>query len=526
MRRSQTHTEMTNMQINSISNSSGNNTRSPSQFSNVFQDTFLNEYDDMAEYFDDIAWQSIPFNKNAPLPNQVQRLHTNMLMRILDQLPHMINAVQTELYVKYRTHFSPDMFCPVVVGGIAYTKYMEYANMDPSGIFFSDDIDIKILIKPTCEQLNSDRTYEPVRECIKLFRYMLTIRLMELATDILAEGNMARKYNSKVHYGHAGRYQSLDDLRRDVEGEMQPLQLSVISVTYGSGASMVQLGCVDMTFYVRENDYFDDRQLMIGYFYSYLRLAHASTANSIEPRTACDIVPRRDHVTIIANEEYIMLDTIRMLSKAEKFGDMCIRDKDQTPIQDVRKFDRYVGKFLQLAVAFGKLDANRAKEIYFNVFPVIPIRGEQTVREKFRILISHPEVNDIYKYYTQFLLEPSRGTMNIGGGGGSPPLEAKKKSRLRGGANSNTRTGCILLNPEQLYNDFGIVILRNNNDPDIDRPILFVPSSSNSPPYGGAAKPKPKPKSNPPNQTQTHTYTGQKAKTYKTDKPKKAPKPP
>jgi hypothetical protein len=460
----------TNMQINS------NNVRSTSPLSDVFEDTYLAEYDDKAHFFDSHAWQSIPFNKNAPLPEEVQHLHKRMLMQVLDQLPLIMSDIQRILYVKYRTHYTPDMFCPVVVGGMAYTKYMEYANMKPDSIFFSDDIDIKILIKPTCEDLNHKRTYGQVKECIKLFRYMLTVSLMELVTDILAQDRIAQKYSFKVHYGHAGSYTNLKQLKQDVGKKISPLQLSVISITYGLGESLIRLGCVDMTFYVRENDTYDDQQMMIGYFYSYLRLAHGATGSLIQPRTACDIVPRRDHVTIIATEEYMLLDTIRMLSKAVKFGDVCIQNKDRTPVSDVRKFDKYVGKFLQLSAAFGKLDANRAEEIYYNVFPVVPSTRSMTVRDKFTSLIAHPEISGMYKFYTQFLLEPSAGYMNTGG---SPSISR------RGNININTNTkNCIVLEPEQLYNDFGIVIQRNNNDPDKNRIISFLPSSG-----GGKRKP-------------------------------------
>lgn len=457
----------TNNATNNSTNNMQVNARSTSVNANVFQNSTITDYDEKAKYFDDTAWASIPYNKDAPVTEELQRFHSLLLMQLLDQLPTIMSSIYRELYGKYRTYYYPDMFCPVVVGGIAYTKYMEYANINRQGIFFSDDIDIKILVKPTCDQLNKVREFDSVRECIKLFRYMLTIKIMELVTELLAG-----RRDAKIHFGHAGGFFSLEQLKNDVQWDIYPLQLSVLSITYGKGASLVHLGCVDMTYYIRENDRYDDSQLMINYFYSYLRLASArrNSRNAlIEPRTACDVVPRKDVVTLVANEEYVMMDTIRMLSKAEKFGDVCIETKDRTRVSDVRKFDKYVGKFLQLASVFGKLDANRAKEIYFEVFPVIPIRGKQSVRDKFRTLMSHPEVRDIYQYYIQFVMEPSKGRMNVQtirgkkGGGGADGGETR----------NNFNTTCILMQPDQLYNDFGIVIQRNDHDPDINKTPAF-----------------------------------------------------
>lgn len=433
----------------------------------------LSYYHTLARKHDSNHRGSIVEN-NAPVSADVKRSHTQMLGNVLNHLPTIIAAVIEELFSIFKTHFYPDIFCPVVVGGSAYTKYMREANIDPKYVYFSDDIDIKILIKPTCEQLNRDDKHRE-KKCIKLFRYMIAVRLMTLVNDLLNSDETAKRNKFKVHFGCAGRYRSLKQLFTDIDYEIEPLQLAVISMTYGEGESMMHIGCVDITFFVRENDTYDDKQMMISAYYSFLRLTNGILQAKIEPRTSCDIVAKKGN--LIANEDFMLLDTIRMLSKAEKFGDVCIQAYDRTPVSDVVKFDKYVGKLLQLLTVWNRLEAKEAETIFKDVFSSSNVND--TVREKLQRLLMHSRVYDQYRFYTQFLPSPSLGNINVGGRAKSRGSRTSKGGKF----NTNANNKCIILQAEELYNEYGIVINRGNYDPDKNMKPAFESRKSGGKKY-------------------------------------------
>ena len=431
----------------------------------------LSYYHTRAKRYDSNHRGSIVEN-NSPVSADIKRSHTQMLGKVLDELPTVIDAVLEELFLIFKTNFYPDIFCPVVVGGSAYTRYMQKANIDPKNTYFSDDIDIKILIKPTCEQLNRDDKNRE-KKCIQLFRYMIAVRLMTLVNDLLNSDETAKRNKFKVRFGCAGRYRSLKQLFTDINYDIEPLQLVVISLTYGEGESMMHVGCVDITFFVRENDTYDENKMMNSAYYSFLRLTNGIVQGKIEPRTSCDIVAKKGN--LIANEDYMLLDTIRMLSKAERFGDVCIQAYDRTRVSDVVKFDKYVGKLLQLLTVFNRLDPQEAETIFKYVFSSSNVND--TVREKLRRLLTHSRVNDQYRFYTQFLPSPSMGNMNIGG---SVSSRTSKGGKFNTNANNNR---CIILQAEELYNEYGIVINRGNYDPDKNMKPAFESRKS-----GGSKK--------------------------------------
>ena len=227
--------------------------------------------------------------------------------------------------------------CPVEVGGYAYQYYMRKNGL--TGIF-SDDIDIKIAIQKTAEELNT--TNKLVRTIIKAFRYTVISQIKAITENIFEMVRERTGIPLRADVIVGGSYGSLEALRQSVFSDIVPLDLCHLTVTYALGDTRVHMGLIDTSFYMHS---LQPHLNVIKQFFMYRDYTphiieqNATTIIGVDP-----ICPDEAKCMFIANPLFMLLDTVRMLSKVEPIG----IPGYQPSRGDYYKFPKYVIKLLEM----------------------------------------------------------------------------------------------------------------------------------------------------------------------------------
>jgi hypothetical protein len=375
-------------------------------------------------------------------------------------------------------------YCPTIVGGFAYNKYMEATPYAQHAIF-SDDIDIKISILPTLQELNKNPSYQPIRTCIKAFRALTIFQVLKLAHKFLTNQNVQFKISLRsppYKNNPAVMFQKITE-------PMNPLELCCLAVTYyPSGGAPINFGLIDATFVVRESD--DETQLTIKQFNYFPRFQSKIPFTRPPPllNSACDVIGRvgpnspTGYKEYLASPEFVMLDTVRMLSKVMSFGDQCIVNGSKK--SDVYKFDKYVIKYLHmclilhdptpatcaqvLAIHQAVQEAGRQQELAMRGYKQDKIIAEVN-RTKLRTLVSVDPFKHVYETAIQYIQNPSSGDMAIGG------TSSKRKAagtRKRGGAAENVSCSMELDEDTAIYNEFDTIYIEDRYEVPIPENVI------------------------------------------------------
>jgi hypothetical protein len=260
---------------------------------------------------------------------------------IFEQLPRIISESRIETCncalakdLKQELEAAAIMqYCPVVVGGYAYYYYMATAGREAETLF-SDDIDIKVTIQKTVEELNSSDTL--LRTLIKTFRFNIIRNVQEAAILFCTEKSMPATFTV------GGTYKGIVNLYKSIKTAIYPLELCYIITNYNINGMNIQMGLMDTSFYVEsENDTTNYLKQFSMYREYISEESQLSAKNIIGNYSLC----AEGNCAWICNELYLLLDTVRMLSKVEPIGDANLA---QPAKSDYYKFAKYVVKFLQL----------------------------------------------------------------------------------------------------------------------------------------------------------------------------------
>ncbi len=273
-------------------------------------------------------------------------LHKGLLKHVFEQLPQLVANSRIETCncaiakdLKNELEKSALMqYCPVVVGGYAYYYYMVNASREKEALF-SDDIDIKIAIEKTVEELNtSDRL---LRTLIKTFRFNIIRNVQDAAVKYCENNKIPAKFTI------GGSYKGLANLYNSIRDNIYPLELCYIISNYNIDGVNVQMGLLDTSFYIQSANEDTNYLKQFSMYREYLTDHPSKTQSQQSATTIIGNKPicGNDNCAWICNEMYLLLDTVRMLSKIEPIGDANLA---QPPKSDYYKFAKYVVKFLQL----------------------------------------------------------------------------------------------------------------------------------------------------------------------------------
>lgn len=277
------------------------------------------------------------------MSRELRKTHQELMYFILTKLSDIISESHIESCCGQCNDIQKDIFdaalmqyCPVIVGGCAYNIYMSMNNAG-AGALFSDDIDVKIAIQKTTDQLNT--TDKLLRYLIKTFRYNIVKKVMETASGYLKQRGIVASLHTG---GHNNRYKTLDDLYRSIKEDMTPLDLCYIRVEYKNKGSKTKMGLFDTTMYVETEDESKNILNQFDVYRDFMNVDRSTATSIIGTR---DLICAKDQCVLLCNEIYLLLDTVRMLSKIEALGDVNVV---QPTSGDYYKFAKYAVKFLHL----------------------------------------------------------------------------------------------------------------------------------------------------------------------------------
>jgi hypothetical protein len=413
-----------------------------------------------------------------PTPQMISfsAIHQQLLDHIYQQLPSLFKECRpTPAHIPYPERF----IYPMIVGGYAYVKYMQNSLLEGQ-MLLSDDIDIKLAIVPTVEQLNTDPVMEEVRTYIKLYRATLIARIFKVASEFLRNNQIEHDIEIK-----GASYSDMVSLLVDVLKPINPLQLCCLIVTYfdSSTGQKYSYGLIDTSFYIRDKIPAHLGDLTLKQYYAFLKIASGAKNNfepGPDPLNARSIIGESPSTPHIAHPHYMILDTVRMLSKILTYEDVCI--SNASGIADVYKFKKYVIKFMQLAFIFHH---------NYNLFASQGINGLQmdpdrctllakdilqttNFKQQLNMLADDREYGAIYRHYLAYLPDPTEGTMELLGG------RRKSGRKQKGGNKVCPNIGGM--NADELYKEFELVIPPN----EVETPIEVI--SFNSPKTTGGKK--------------------------------------
>lgn len=337
----------------------------------------------------------------------MEAFHKEVLGIVYDRLPSIFEASVMGMKKDFKKKFNP-----VVVGGTAYNKYMEAAGRGDQALF-SDDIDVKIVIKNNQEELNSLPKHDSLRRCIKYFRASVLLLTKTFVTAYLEDAKnrgRLRGYNVLIRCS----YENEESLLKSIGAPIRPLELCCLTASYQDNSGKEHhYGLMDTSFIMREHNG-DPCGWTIKQFDSGLRMRRGVrepidfTSKGIQ---ATHIIPENTQAPYLCAFDFIMMDTVRMLSKAQTFEDVNISNPSQ--YSDVYKFDKYVAKFLQLCQVQGisALTQEECLRIYNTV------ASKKSVKEKLKALLDEDAVAQVYNHYIQYLPVPSSGFMDVSSGG-------------------------------------------------------------------------------------------------------------
>ena len=365
-------------------------------------------------------------------------LHQQLLDDIYNNLDNIIKSIYHLLNLKEEEFKS--LCCPVIVGGYAYWKHCVKYNSDrgPDPLFTAlqtDDIDIKLCISETTQSLNRLENANK-RLTIKSFRILLMTHIYSHAYSFLTNKiiNNTKPFTFKIKF----RVQNIYNLLMNSYSSIQPLELACLMVTYNN---IHPFGLIDTTFIIRESESLDIAYLAIKQFYAGIKLTkHINVSRNeivqgvIKP---CEIIP---NIEYLATVEFMMLDTVRMLSKIATYGDTCIARPAQQ--SDVQKFNKYVVKFIHLAKVIKDVDLSH---MYYDYIKTETKADEKNLYNKWLSEIA------LLQDYLKYL--PTAEPMAIDGG------KIPKKKTLKGG---NDNTNCFINMPDEfMYKEFGEIYIAN-----------------------------------------------------------------
>lgn len=355
----------------------------------------------------------------------IKNLHMNVLQEVFIRLPVIFARcfLQCDTLSNVLSPMALTEFCPVIVGGFAYYFYMRKNGLEG---MFSDDIDIKIAIQKTAEELNTKNRL--VRTMIKAFRYSVVKNVLSLVDAIFnaIRSELGVSLQTSVRIG--GSYRSLEDVEKAILTDIVPLDLCHITVTYGLGDTRVHMGLLDTSFFMQSLDPSLDVMKQYNMYRDIIPNVDTSVASTIvgmEP--VC--VGEPPLCMFIANPLYMLLDTVRMLSKVEPIGDNVAR---QPSHGDYYKYPKYVIKFMEL------LSLPEFKQVLHVDITPFDIEIAEVMRNLLMQSTSLMDLGKLYKYLHHHVLQ------NAGSSAYTVAYNALYTPRLRminqtGGGGTSTR---------------------------------------------------------------------------------------
>jgi len=279
--------------------------------------------------------------------DDLMTIHKKLLKHIFEHLPAIIDAshaisTDNEDISDIVKRESLKEYMPCIIGGYAYYHYMCLKGKQDVALF-SDDIDIKIAINKTVEQLNTTNTL--LRTLIKTFRRNLVQNIYNEAIAYVAKNGYSQ--NVEIHSGQT-HYDSVEKLTSTINTDIYAIDLCSLTVTYSfDNSQRVRFGLIDTTFYIKslmiESDF-------VKQFDMYRDVTHPrilDATNIIGTNQTCTVTSQKHKCMYIANPLHILLDTVRMISKVEPLDDTTgsiVKPRRG----DYYKYIKYVIKFLQL----------------------------------------------------------------------------------------------------------------------------------------------------------------------------------
>ena len=422
--------------------------------------------------------------------DNIKQIHQNLLDSIYANFGNLVNSACTIVGVPI-DQLRNDYCCPVIVGGYAYWKHcknynesvaraqqqaqqqgQQQAQQQPQqtiNALKTDDIDIKLAIKATAEELNNILgSYK--RLIIKSFRLILMTQIYAHAHSFLSTKNQG----FKIEF----RFQTIYDLLQGCLNQIRPLELACLTVEYTDStstrpATTYNFGLIDTSFILREDSSSQPAYLTIKQFYAALKMTQSqSSQQSInqnvpgpEPTTNCEIIPR-DQQSFLASLDFMMLDTVRMLSKISTYGDVCTARPAQQP--DVYKFKKYVVKFIHLAKILRP--SNNYMSMYTEYTDNIQDQKNLYVKWTTNTDGSNLPIKTTLEEYLQFL--PIAEPMCIGG--------RKGKRTKMGGTRGCTPCPYLATNDEFIYNEYEEIIIQDRVIDKESIPIDYSPFEETS----------------------------------------------
>lgn len=204
-----------------------------------------------------------------------ERLHKAMLNRIFFHISKIFdtcNNLVKEL-ISGTDYFGTE-FRPAIVGGFAYMKHVEtFSDITP---LFSDDIDIKITVVKTKDQVN-DESNKKLLYTLKFFRLLLIAHIYNFVNTFMDKLKDEKDSKITIQYkiSFAGAFgNSILSLIKKLPDEFPKniLQLAAYTITYKGRYDDYKMGLVDTAFFMRDDDTCDPTKLIIRQFCSYKQL--------------------------------------------------------------------------------------------------------------------------------------------------------------------------------------------------------------------------------------------------------------
>lgn len=341
----------------------------------------------------------------SPVKETLKSFHNTLLDHIYEHLPKIL----------FQCSLIPnDVCCPIVAGGYAFQRMMGDRCPD---YLKTDDIDIKFVIKPTIAELN---TLPHVAGLIQISRY-LVLNLIWYIADLFLKQNLGA-FEYKIQYRHP--YRNDDEVLKNFFDSLRPVDLLALNITYKHGLETHQFGLVDTSMFVREDMKEIPSKLTIKEYYAGLKMQQQRPPQQRDepvpqPETACTVIPRMPPPhTLLPSPEYILLDTIKMMSKLETAYDVCIKEKSVK--RDVYKAWKYILKFLQLCAHTNIVPLQECEAKHNEVITILQQHTSYAdlltkTKNIYEQLHQHPKFGRIIDTCLSYIPEVTQGSMIAGG---------------------------------------------------------------------------------------------------------------
>ena len=354
---------------------------------------------------------------------EVERFHMVVLDYIFKVLPLCIQAARAVTIVRYELHNInlDELYTPVLVGGYVY-KYYAKNIFKESDILSTTDLDIKIVINRPLSFFNNDE-FNIRGKIVAMHIMFFRVKLLEMINQAV--------YNFfKIHRGDKPitKFQVLGfgNYRFDEVDKIDQLKLGGLIIEYLHVNNLYyKLALVDTSFYI-QNDLvvFENSISQFDTYRNYLSKLSTDEFYKVDLTNINYIIGynkiayyENDLIDVkIANELFMIMDTVRMISKIEHDGEL--------HYGEFYKYCKYVIKLIQLIYVFLGIESYEMHDVAVISYCLTIVTNQPETKNQALVKDIHTQLmnhenyanSKFKKYYLKYVNEYIPNRNMLGGG--------------------------------------------------------------------------------------------------------------